>query len=84
MRPTYFLPIDYIIDCYWCNIPVACRKCDDLKECRKGFFQLRKCHNGCLKIKRRLEYRKESDREDYINSLIEYTEKLYRKENKKL
>ena len=79
MRPWYYFPFDLMRDCYWCFIPLRCRDCDYIKICRKGFFKGRKCHNGCLEIKRRNKYLNELDRKDYIENLVKYVEEKEKK-----
>ncbi|MBR2507902.1 MAG: hypothetical protein IKB70_13710 [Bacilli bacterium] len=69
-----YFPIGLIKDIYWCFIPNNCRKCHHLKGCRKGFWKLRKCYNGCIKYKILSDGKKEEDRIDYINNLVGYVE----------
>lgn len=89
-RPLYRFvwPIYFIKSIYWCFIPINCRYCDELKRCRKGFFKLRKCKNGCIILNQKREYLREKkrreDREDYYNSLLEYAETRYKEGYKKL
>lgn len=42
--------IHFVKDIYWCNIPLNCRHCLFLRQCRKGWKDHRKCNNGCIKI----------------------------------
>ena len=63
-------PFHFIADCYWCFIPLKCRDCKWLGECRKPFLQGRKCYNGCIELKLLRKQKAEQYREDYLNSLI--------------
>lgn len=76
MNRWYFWPFHLIRDIYWCFIPLNCRECDFLRECRSGFWKGRKCYNGCIKLKLLREREREEDREDYINNLLEYAERI--------
>lgn len=75
----YFWPYYLIRDIYWCFIPLYCRDCAFLEQCRKGFFHGRKCYNGCIKINftRKMKYKEEY--EDYLDKLMEYCEEQERK-----
>lgn len=67
-------PFSLIKDCYWCFIPLKCRSCKWLSQCRKPFLQGRKCYNGCVELNILRQQRRDEEREDYLNSLIEYVE----------
>jgi len=66
----YWYPLEFFVDCYWCFIPVKCRHCKWLGECRKPFLQGRKCYNGCIELKLLRKQKYKEDREDYLNSLV--------------
>lgn len=67
--------IDTLIeDIYWCFIPLYCRDCAFVYVCRKGFWQGRKCHHGCMKIQYARRMKREEEREQYIDSLVKYVE----------
>ena len=42
--------IYFLKDLYWCGIPLTCRRCPYLKECRGKWRQGRKCLKGCIKL----------------------------------
>lgn len=67
-------PIHFIQDLYWCFIPLACRDCSFLEECRKPFLQGRKCYNGCIRLNFKRKMERERDREDYLENLVKYYE----------
>jgi len=79
----YLWPFYLIREIYWCFIPLGCRDCAFLEQCRKGFFKGRACYNGCIKIKfaRKMEWKQkfEEDRQDYIDKLMKYAEEQDRK-----
>ncbi len=66
-------------DLYWCFIPLKCRHCKWLADCRKPFLQGRKCYNGCIELKILREQKRERDREDYLESLVKSYEEQERK-----
>lgn len=80
MKALYYWPFYLIKDIYWCFIPLNCRECDMLHQCRSGFFKDRKCYNGCIKLKLLRKREQEEDREDYINNLLEYADKTCERE----
>lgn len=59
--------IHFVKDIYWCNIPLNCRHCLFLRQCRKGWKDHRKCNNGCIKINM-------LERENYLDGLVKYAE----------
>ena len=72
----------YLIqDLYWRFIPLNCRCCIFLKQCRSGFFKGRKCYNGCIKLNILREQHKEEDFNDYFDSLLEYVDKNWSNKN---
>lgn len=64
----------WIADLYYCGIPLNCRHCDYLKQCRAGFWKGRKCYNGCIKENNRRDYSRRLDRKDYIDNLVKSIE----------
>lgn len=74
----YFdLPINIIKDIYWRGIPERCRDCSYVYVCRSGWKQGRKCHKGCVMLNNLREWKREADREDYMNNLVDYVEKRF-------
>lgn len=71
-------PIHFIQDLYWCFIPLSCRDCSLIEECRKPFIKGRRCYDGCIKIKYKKRQERERDREDYIDNLVKDYEKRER------
>lgn len=70
----------YLIkDIYWCFIPLYCRDCSFLEQCRKGFFHWRKCYNGCIKGNFERRLKREEEQQDYLDNLMEYCEELEKK-----
>ena len=67
-------PFHFIADIYWCGIPLKCRHCKWLGDCRKPFSQGRKCYNGCIEAKILAKQQRERDREDYFDNLLKYAE----------
>ncbi len=79
MSMSWFPRLLWLEDLFWCFIPKTCRDCDDLRNCRSGFWRGRKCFNGCIKVKRKEAYRMERERSDYIDNLVkdvEYQESI--------
>lgn len=74
MKRRYFWYIYLIIDIFWCFIPLNCRECRYLRECRAGFWKGRKCYKGCIKLNLLREREREEDREDYLENLLKYAE----------
>ena len=68
--------IYFITDIYYCFIPLGCRECFFLNECRGSWLQKRKCKNGCIKLNILRERKLEQDREDKLNSIVKYFEEL--------
>lgn len=79
----YLWPFYLIKDIYWCFIPLKCRDCAFLEQCRKGFWKGRTCYSGCIKLnfarKRELKQKYEDDRLDYVDKLMEYCDDLEKK-----
>ena len=76
----YWKGIEYFFkDLYWCFIPLKCRHCKWLADCRKPFLQGRKYYNGCIELKILREQKRERDREDYLESLVKSYEEQERK-----
>lgn len=73
----YLWPFYLIGDCYWCFIPLKCRYCKWLTVCRKPFWQGRKCYHGCVELNILRQQRREREREDYLEALVEYTEQRF-------
>ena len=71
----WVFPIGFIWDYYWCFIPLKCRDCKWLTQCRKPFLQGRKCYNGCIELNILREQKKEREHEEHLNSLVDYYEK---------
>ena len=69
-----FWLIYLIQDIYWCFIPLNCRRCLYLRQCRFGVSKKRKCINGCVKLKLSAERKRKLSEEERINSLLEYIE----------
>lgn len=82
--PSYDLIGNLIVELYWCGIPLSCRECAFLEQCRKGFFGWRKCYNGCIKLNKKREWEREENRELNWQSLLDYAEEQDRKGRKKL
>ena len=78
MPPLYPNLFHIIEGIYWLGIPLKCRSCKWLKDCRKPFIQGRRSHNGCIKAKLVETQRRERDREDYLDNLLKYTEENYK------
>lgn len=76
-------PISLILNCYWCFIPIKCRYCKWLTQCRKPFIQGRKCYNGCVELNILREQKRENDREDYLQALVKDYEKIEKSRYKK-
>ena len=76
-------PFSLIKDIYWCFIPLKCRYCKWLSQCRKPFLQGRKCYNGCVELNILREQDRQAAREDYINSLLEYVDDIEKQRNKR-
>lgn len=70
----YFWPIYLIQDIYWCFIPMNCRECMFLNDCRDTWWHGRKCFHGCVKLNIMRERKREEDREDYLENLLKYAE----------
>ena len=70
----YTFPFSFISNCYWCFIPMKCRYCKWLTQCRKPFIQGRKCYNGCVELNILREQKRENEREDYLDTLVNYYE----------
>ena len=68
----YTFPFSFFINCYWCFIPIKCRNCKWLTQCRKPSIEGRKCYNGCIELNILRERKKDNEREDYIQSLVDY------------
>lgn len=69
-KKRIFFPYYLAIDIYWRFIPLNCRNCYELHTCRCRFWGGRKCYNGCIKMNRL----REQKREDYLDKLVEYAE----------
>ena len=81
----YFdLPINIIKDIYWRGIPERCRDCSYVYVCRSGWKQGRKCHKGCVILNNLRAWKREQDRDDFMQNLVEYVESLEKKKAKKL
>lgn len=81
----YFdLPINIIKDIYWRGIPERCRDCSYVYVCRSGWKQGRKCHKGCVMLNNLREWKREADREDYLDNLVAHFSSLEKKSAKKL
>ncbi len=74
MKRRYFWYIYLIRDIFWCFIPLNCRECRYLRECRGGFWKGRKGYKGCIKLNLLREREREEDREDYLENLLKYAE----------
>lgn len=59
-----------VCDIYYCFIPLVCRNCYYLSECRGSWFERRKCKNGCIKLNILRKRKYEQDREDKLNALV--------------
>lgn len=70
----YFWYVYLIQDIYWCFIPMNCRVCMFLNDCRDNWWHGRKCFNGCVKLNRMRERQRQEDREDYLENLMKYAE----------
>lgn len=70
VRKRMLFPYYLVVDIYWRFIPLNCRNCYELRNCRSGFKSGRKCYHGCVKMNRL----KEQEREDYLDKLVEYTD----------
>ena len=46
---------------YW-GIPLYCRECAFVDECRKPWYKGGKCYNGCIKLKRKRQAEYNEDR----------------------
>ena len=69
--PNPFRFLSHIInDIYYCNIPLHCRECFYLYDCRGSWKEKRKCKNGCIELKVLEEQRRARDREDYLDALV--------------
>ena len=57
-------------DIYYWNIPLYCRDCNYLEDCRHGWLKRRKCRDGCLI----LNTKRQQEREQEIEALLDFVE----------
>ena len=72
----YTMPFQFIRDIYWRGIPERCRDCGYVYVCRSSWKQGRKCHNGCIMLNNVRDWKREEDRRDYTDNLVEYVESM--------
>lgn len=61
-------------DIRYFNIPLRCRECAFLEQCRKPWYKGHGCWNGCYKIKFAQRQKYLQDEEDRLDSLVRYLE----------
>lgn len=73
---------DIIEEVRYFNIPLGCRECLFLWDCRKPWYKGHGCRKGCYKMRLARKQQWLQDEADRLDSLVRYTEEQEKNKNR--